>query len=67
MGTADGLRSRFRQTQVPDLSFAHEVGHRSHSVFDGRVGVDAMLVVEVDRIDAQSLQARFAGLAHIGG
>src|SRR5258708_34714372 len=35
--------------------------------FDGDLGIDAMLVVEVDRIDAEALQAGVAGGTHIRG
>ena len=31
----------------------------------GDVRIDAMLVVEVDRVDAEPLQRRVAGLAHV--
>ena len=41
----------------------HQLGHRADRVLDRRVGIDAVLVVEVDRLDAEPLQARLAATA----
>ena len=51
--------------EVPNLSLAHEIRHRADRVFDGRLGIDAVLVIEIDRLDPKPLQARLAGLANI--
>lgn len=34
--------------------------------FDGNSGIDAMLVIEIDAIDAKPLQAGLAGGPHVG-
>jgi hypothetical protein len=47
------------------LALAHEFSHRSNRIFDRRVGIDAMLVIEVDDINPQPFQAFVAALAHI--
>ena len=49
------------------LAFAHQLRHRAHRVLDRRVGIDAMLVVEVDRVDAEAVEARVARLANVFG
>ena len=64
---AHGLRGGLGQPEVADLSCAHEFGHSANGFFDGDIGIDAMLVVEIDRVDAEALQACIAGGAHIGG
>jgi hypothetical protein len=52
---------------MPNLSLSDEIRHRAHRVFDGRVRINPVLVIEVDRFDSEPLQARLAGLAHISG
>lgn len=47
------------------LALADQPGHRAHRVLDRRVGVDAVLIVEVDRLDAEPSQARLAGGADV--
>ncbi len=46
---------------------ARPAGHRADRVLDRHIGVDAVLVIEVDDIDAEPLQAGLAGLLHIFG
>ena len=62
---ADGFRARFGQAERAHLALLDEPLHRAHRVLDRRVGVDAVLVVEVDDLDAEALQARLAGLHHV--
>ena len=57
---AQRLDAGLRQAEVADLAGLHEVGHRADRVLDRRARVDAVLVVEVDVIDAEPLQARVA-------
>ena len=64
---ADGFGRRLRQADVAHLACAHQLGHGADRVLDRRVGVDAVLVVEVDRVDAEPLEAGLAGLAHVSG
>ena len=67
MRAADRLRRRFGQAEVADLAGADEIGHRADRLLDRRRAVDAMLVVEIDVIDAEALQRRVARLAHVVG
>ena len=62
---ADGLRSRLGETEMAHLALAHEVGHGADRILDRRLRIDPVLVVEIDRVDLEPLQARFAGLAHV--
>ena len=65
VSAAHRLRGGFRKAEPSHLARAHQVGHRSHRVLNGRVGIDAMLVVEVDHVHLQALEARLARIAHV--
>jgi hypothetical protein len=45
----------------------HELCHRADRLLDRRLQVDAVLVVEIDRLDAEPLQRCLAGGADVGG
>src|SRR6185312_158769 len=47
------------------LALRDQLGHGADSVLDRHGGVDAMLIVKVDDVDAEPLQARLAGLDHV--
>jgi hypothetical protein len=53
MGAADRLRSRLGQADVEDLAFGDQFGESADGVFDRGLGVDAVLVVQVDVIGAE--------------
>src|SRR5205823_3076885 len=55
----------FPEAKEADLSLSDELGQRSDRFLDRGVGVDAMLLIEVDRVDAEPAQARLARLPHI--
>ena len=57
---AQGLRSGFRQSDVANLSFLHQLSHGSDGVFDRRTGIHPVLVVEVDGLDPEPPQAALA-------
>src|ERR1700682_5791423 len=57
----DRLRRRLGQPEVKDLAGGDQFGHRAHCLLDRYVGVDAVLVVEVDMTDAKPLQRGIAG------
>src|SRR5215475_2410617 len=63
--TSQSLSARLRETKIADLPLLHELRHRAHGVFNRRVGIDAMLVIKIDVIDAQSLEAGFAASPHV--
>ena len=47
------------------LARLYKLGHGSNGVLDRRVGIDPVLVVQVDHVHLQSAQRSFAGRAHI--
>ena len=51
--------------KVADLARLYKLGHGSNGVFDRRVGIDPVLIVEVDHVHLQPAQRSFAGQAHI--
>jgi hypothetical protein len=55
MRTADVLHARFRHPEVLHLPLRDQLLDRSGDVFDRHLGIDAMLVEKVDRLDAQPL------------
>ena len=59
--------ARLGQAEEADLAGLHELGHRADRLLDRRVLVDTVLVVEVDVIDAEPLQAAVATAAHVLG
>src|SRR5439155_24332929 len=65
--TANGLGRSLREAEVAHLALLHELGHRAHGVLDRRIRIDAMLVIEVDMVDAQSAERAFDGLADVLG
>ena len=67
VGAADGVGRCFREAEEADLTLADEAGHGAHGVFDGRVGIDAVLVVEVDGVDIKALETGFAGGTDVVG
>src|SRR4029453_5577486 len=64
---ANCLRTSLGQPQSADLPLLDEAGHRADRLLDRHGIIDAMLVVEVNRIDTKSLQARFASLIDVFG
>jgi hypothetical protein len=65
MGTPDRGRRGLGQSQVSDLAGFDKFGHRTHSVFDRSFGVDAVLIVQIDMIDAEPLQRGIARASDI--
>ena len=60
VGATDGGGGGFGESEETDLAGGDEVGHGADGFFDGSVGVDAVLVVEVDDIDAETEEAGVA-------
>src|SRR5205085_9645119 len=67
MGAPDALGVRLAEPEVAHLALLDEAAHRADRVLDRHARIDAVLVIEVDRVDAEPLQAGFAGLLHIVG
>ena len=61
----DRLRTRFGQAEMTHFPRTHEVGHRAHRVLNRRFRIDPVLIVEIDYLDPEPLEARIAGLAHV--
>ena len=64
-GAAQSLRRSFGEADVADFSLPHQLRHCADSFLDRSRGIDAMLVVKVDGIDAQAAQAGIAGAADV--
>src|SRR5271157_4328827 len=64
-GPTDRCGCSFRQPEVTHFSRLHQVRHRPDRLLDWRVGIDPVLVVKVDHIDAQSLEAGVTALPDI--
>ena len=64
---ADGGRGGLRQAQEPDLAGPDQFAHRSHGVLDGHLGINPVLVVQVNDIHAEALQAGVAAGADVFG
>ncbi len=56
---------RLRQAEVANLSLADEIGHGADGFFDRRFWIDPVLIVEIDHLDPESLEACLARLANI--
>jgi hypothetical protein len=56
MGASDRLRAGLGQADVQHLALGHQLGERADGLLDRRVGIDAVLVVEVDTVGPQPLQ-----------
>ena len=48
VSATDGFRSCLRKAEVLDLTFLNQVLHCACHFFDGHVGVNAMLIEEID-------------------
>ncbi len=67
VGASDGGGGGFRKAEVFNLASFDELGHGADGVFDRGVGIDAVLVVEIDVIEAEALERSIAGLADVLG
>ncbi len=65
MRAPDGIHARLGKPQVAHLTLFHQPAHRSNRFFDGHLRVHAMLVIQINRRDAQPPQAGLAALLHI--
>ena len=65
MRPANHLRPCFRQAEVLDLALLNQFLHRAGHIFDGHLGVNAVLIEQIDRVDAESLQRALHGLLDV--
>src|SRR5580693_1255209 len=64
---AHRCRSSLRQSDMTNLARLHEIRHCADGFFNRRAWIDAMLVIEVDRVNTEPLQARVATRLHVLG
>src|SRR3954454_6614238 len=64
---ADRLGAGLGQSDMAHLAFGDQLAQRADRLFDGRVRVDAVLVVEVDVVGAEPLERAFDRGLHIVG
>ena len=64
-GLADRIGARLGQAEMAHFAFFNEARHRTDRFFDRYIGVDPMLVVEIDCIDPEPFQRTFTGPADI--
>src|SRR6266849_4432826 len=67
MGAPDAFRPRLAQPEKAYLALFDEPRHRTHGLLDRHRRIDPVLIIEIDDIDPEPLQARLAGLGDIGG
>src|SRR5271155_775475 len=67
VGAANGGWGRFGEAEIFYFAGFDQFGHSAYGVFDRRVRVDAMLVIEIDVIDAKAFQGSVAGGADVFG
>src|SRR5215213_1509646 len=67
VGPSDSLGRGLGNAEIAHFSGVHELFHRAPGLFDGRLGVHTVLVVEVYVVDPQALQRSVASFSHIVG
>src|SRR3954470_10959238 len=67
MGPPDRLRRSFGEAEIADLSLVLKARHFADRILDRHIRIDAVLVIEIDRIDREPLEARLAGGTDIFG
>src|SRR5438045_4766391 len=67
MSSADALRPGLAQAEMPDLALFDEPRHCADRILDRHRLIDPVLVIEIDDIDPEPLEARIACLRDIGG
>jgi len=64
---SDRIGRGFGQAKVTDLADLNQLGHGTNGVLDGRIGINPVLIVEIDHVDLQPAQGCLAGRTHIIG
>src|SRR5580693_7196606 len=67
VSTVNGLGPSLAEAQSADLALFDQPGHRADGVFDRNGRIDAMLVVQIDDLDAQPLETGLARADDIFG
>src|SRR5689334_22297789 len=58
-------RRSLGQAKVTDLAGLHKFSHGTDSLLNRRLEIDSVLIIQIDRINAQALQAAITCTAHI--
>src|SRR5205085_3098087 len=61
----DRVGSCLGKPEVADLALGDELRHGADRVLDGRVRINAMLIVEIDVVDAEAPQGALARAPHV--
>src|SRR2546422_5283799 len=56
VGATYRLHTRLGKTEVPDLACLDQIFHRSRHVLDGYVGINAVLIEQVDPVGLESFE-----------
>ena len=67
VGAPDRVSGCLAQPDVADLALRDQLGHRADGLLDRHVRIDAMLVVEVDVVRAESAERPLDRAAHVVG
>src|SRR5437868_9731525 len=62
---SNGIGAGFRQTEIAHLAGANQLRHRAYGFLNRRLRVDSMLIVEINAINAETVQAGFACLLDV--
>ena len=65
VGAADGLHAGFGQAKVFDFSLLNQFLHGTSDVFNGHVRVNAVLVEQINSVNAQPLERTFHDLLDV--
>src|SRR4051812_5673411 len=65
VGPADGRRGGLAEAEETDLAGRHKFGHGADRLLDRHGLIHPVLVVQIDVVDAESLQTGVAGRADI--
>src|ERR1700722_15518734 len=65
VGTANRLCACLGKAEVAYLSGYYQIRHGADCFFNRSLRVDSVLIVEIDRVDAEPLQAGVAGSADV--
>jgi hypothetical protein len=64
-GSADGGRGRFGKAEVADFAHLDQRGHGTDSLLDRNLRIDAVLIVEIDDVDLEPLEAGIDGVKYV--
>src|SRR3569832_388542 len=65
MCAPDRFKSRLRKSEVSDFTFCDQILHRARDLFDRHVGIDAMLIKQIDVVSLEPLQRCVSDFLHV--